>query len=230
MDRVGIVREMTGVEGDDRRARGFTLLEIVVSMAVIAILAGILFSALNQNRNTSNLETAQMMLSQAFANARSQAILKQRKARLLIHTSFPSNESEADKYLRYFGVAVESGPGSDRWETALPGEFLPEGIYFIPEASVEALDWQESRPTSRHNGQSMSLRFPSHRPEVSGAGPKWSYYEFKSTGRMSGLHNKVVLATGERRDLTLEFSDEAGMTGLTFNSYGHQFPLEENAL
>ena len=221
---------MTPTDPDYQRTKGFTLLEIMVSMAVIAILAGILFSALNQNRNTSNLETAQMMLSQAFANARSQAILKQSNARLLIHTSFPANESEADKYLRYFGVVVETRSGSDRWETALPGEFLPEGIYFIPEAGVEALDWNESRPTSRHSGQAMSLVFPSHRPEASGSGPKWSYYEFKSTGRMSGFHNKVVLASGDRRDLSPEFPDEAALAGLTFNSYGLQFPLEEEAL
>lgn len=210
-----------------QRNKGFTLVEILVSIGVVIILAGILFSALNQNRNASNLETAQSMLSQAFANARSQAILKQNNARLLIHTSSPGNEREAEKYLRYFGVVVETRSGSNKWETTLSGEYFPADVFFIPETSVEPLDWKESRPTSRHNGQTMSLEFPSGRPEASGSGPKWSYYEFKSTGRMSGLHNKVVLAQGVSRDILPEFPDGMALTGLTFNSYGLQFPLEE---
>lgn len=209
------------------RLRAFTLIELMVTIGVMAILAGILFTAFNQNRNAPRLETARMLLSQAFANARSTAILKQNRARLIIYAKEPENHEESQKYLRYFGVVVETGYDSNQWETALKGEYLPEGIFYIPQ-STEFLEWEENRPSSRNNHQSMQLAFPSLEPEPEGSGPdRWEFFEFKSTGRMSGLTNKVVLARGDMRDLTPEFSETAALAGMVFNGYGLQFPLDE---
>lgn len=209
------------------RSAGFTLIELMVAIGVMAILAGILFTAFNQNRNAPRLETAQMLLSQAFANARSVAILKQNRARLIIYAKEPENSEESQKFLRYFGVVVETQNDSNLWEMALKGEYLPEGIFFIPQ-STENLDWQEGRPSSRNNNQSMQLAFPSLEPEPEGSSPeRWEFYEFKSTGRMSGLTNKVVLAQGDMRDLKPEFPPTAALAGMVFNGYGLQFPLDE---
>jgi prepilin-type N-terminal cleavage/methylation domain-containing protein len=207
--------------------KAFTLVELMVSIGVMAILAGILFSALNQNQNSPRLETAQMVLSQAFANARSQAILKQNRARLIIYSKEPETEEESEKYLRYFGVVVETGADRNQWEMTLQGEYLPEGVYFIPESSSASLAWNEARPSSQYNHQSMNLNFPSLEPERIGTGPEWSYYEFKSTGRMSGLTNKVVLAQGSIKDLKPEFPEPTALLGMVFNGYGLQFPLDE---
>ena len=193
----------------------------------MAILAGILFSALNQNENAPRLDTAQMTLSQAFDNARSQAILKQSRARLIIYSKEPTNQEESEKFLRYFGVVVETGSDSGLWETALQGEFLPEGIYFIPETGITPVVWNEERPTSKHNNQSMKLSFPSLQAEAEGTGEDWSYYEFKSTGRMTGLNNKVVLAQGGVQDLVPQFTDTSALLGMVFNGYGLHFPMDE---
>ena len=210
-----------------RPSKAFTIVELLVAITVMAILAGILFSALNQSKNAPRLDTAQMILNQAFANARSQAILKQNRARLILYSQDPTNREESDKFLRYFGVVVETAPDSGQWEPALKGEYLPEGIYFIPESSRVSIDWNEERPSSDHNGQSMKLNFPSLQAEAEGSGPDWSYYEFKSTGRMTGLNNKVVLAQGTMQELKPTFPDDSALLGTAFNGYGLQLPLDE---
>ena len=207
--------------------RGFTLIEILITMSVMVILAGVLFAAFSQNENAPRLETAQIVLGQAIANARSQAILKQNRARLIVYSDEPNNREESERFLRYFGVVVETGPDTNLWETALKGEFLPEGVYFIPEPSVLSLDWNEDKPTSKHNSQKMALEFPSIQAEPIGSGPEWSFYEFKSTGRMSGLTNKVVLAQGNIQELRPSFNEPVVLLGMVFNSYGLQFPLDE---
>lgn len=199
----------------------------MVAIGVMAILAGILFTGFNQNRNAPGLDTAQLVLSQAFYNARSQAILKQNRARLIIQSQEPGNAGESEKFLRYFGVIVETGPDSNQWETTLKGAYLPEGVFFIPESPGESISWNENLPTSRYNGQSMNLVFPSQQLESPGTGPEWHFYEFKSTGRMSGLTNKVVLAQGDTQNLTPSFPEPTPILGMVFTGYGLQFPLDE---
>ena len=227
-DHSGLTPSGSAVESRRKAVpTGFTLIEILVAMGVIAILAGILFTSLSQNRNAPRLETAQMVLSQAFVNARSQAILKQSRARLIVYSSEPSNQEEAEKFLRYFGVVVETGTDTNLWETALKGEYLPEGIFFIPEAAITSIEWNEERPRSNHNNQTMNVQFPSLQAEGAGSGPEWSFFEFKSTGRMSGLTNKVVLAQGSVSSLKPEFTNTDALAGMVFNSYGLQIPLDE---
>ncbi len=199
--------------------KAFTLLELIVVIGVMAILAGILFSATNLNQQSTPLESAQQLLSQAFSNARAQAILKSNQSRLLIYAEAPSSDDSSGKYLRYFKVVVETEPGSDQWETVLRGEYLPENAYMVPYAKALQSDWPVDRPASIHD-----VTLVKH-PVQDADGPlkTWLSYNFLSTGRVSKNYYKLVLANGYLEDGKIEYSHEKKAIGIKLNSYGLQF-------
>lgn len=208
-----------------KNKRAFTLLELIVVIGVMAILAGILFSATNLNQQSAPLESAQQLLSQAFSNARAQAILKRNRARVLIYAEDPSTDDSPEKFLRYFKIVVETEIGSDEWEITLKGEFLPESTYLIPDRKTININWPDNRPDSYHPTGLVSLKMDDS--STGSALKTWISYTFNSTGRLSGLSNQIVLSTGHLMDNGLEFDKTSAIAGIKFNSYGLEFLVNE---
>ena len=118
--------------------RGFTLIELLVVISVILIASSVIFIGGNGGAGAS-LSSSQRIVSGITKGARGQAILKNARARLIIYSDSGVNEDE-EKYLRYFGIIYESSPGSNNWIAATQGTYLPEGIYFDTDLSVNH-DW-----------------------------------------------------------------------------------------
>ncbi|HCQ39032.1 MAG TPA: hypothetical protein DIV39_07735 [Verrucomicrobiales bacterium] len=125
---------------------GFTLVEIMAVMMVIAILLSVAAVGI-QNIDRGQATTTALSVTEAlFDEARSAAVGRGTRARILIHKELNDSElDDRDRYLSYMCVAVES---TDRegdvegagWEVITRGTKLPSGVYFSPEESDRVAD------------------------------------------------------------------------------------------
>tara|TARA_B100000963_G_scaffold236338_1_gene206583 strand:- start:2668 stop:3453 length:786 start_codon:yes stop_codon:yes gene_type:complete len=125
---------------------GFTLVEIMAVMMVIAILLSVAAVGI-QNIDRGQATTSALSVTEAlFDEARSAAVGRGTRARLLIHKELNDSEViDRERYLSYMCVAVEStnregdveGAG---WEVITRGTKLPSGVYFSPEESERAAE------------------------------------------------------------------------------------------
>lgn len=109
------------------RQRAFTLLELLVVMALIATLSFFILSSRGESGRSASLRAAQAMFSNLITLARTQAMASGQSSRLLINVD-PASTGEPRRYLRYVVVQLQTASG---WQT-LTDTFLPESVYVIP--------------------------------------------------------------------------------------------------
>ena len=103
---------------------GFTLIELMVVIGVVAVLAAVIFSGLRGSDATVTLRSAQATMANALNAARTLAISKGVNVGLLIN----NDTGDAEHYRRLI-VLVEDINGS----SSIVSSFnLPDGIYVIP--------------------------------------------------------------------------------------------------
>ena len=154
----------------EQHLAGFTLVELLVVIGIILIASSVIL--INTTGGSgSALSASQRIVSGIAQGARGQAILKGATTRLIIYSD--NNDTDDDKKLRFFGIVYQDENDSSLWSAATQGTYLPEGIYFDPDMSL-------------NNGfpkliSRMNLEYPRLTPQPLG-GEEYYFYEFESNG------------------------------------------------
>lgn len=120
--------------------KGFTLVEMLVVISIMAVLLTIGSMGLRNLSKATGVSAGVPIAESLFSEARSQAISKGTKTRLLIHAQNNANdEFHRERYLRYMAIAAEklddTGLPTGEWEIISKGVSLPQGVYFMKELS-----------------------------------------------------------------------------------------------
>ena len=112
--------------------RGFTLVELLTVIAIIAIMGGIIGLSFSGGGSMAALGSSQRLATSTFQLARLTAQSKQSEAKVLIYAEQnPAGDTDPAKYLRYMMVVYRDS-ASNRWVAAGEGTYLPKGVYFLP--------------------------------------------------------------------------------------------------
>ena len=139
---------MTAFAQKPPSARGlraaFTLVEIMAVMAVIAVLLSVAAVGIQRIDRGQATTSAQAISQALFDQARTTAIGRGTRARLLIHNNFNDTDRlDRERYRRYLAVAVletnDDGTPTNRWSIVSRGTTLPSGVYFSPEETQTAM-------------------------------------------------------------------------------------------
>ncbi|MDA0767075.1 MAG: type II secretion system protein [Verrucomicrobia bacterium] len=149
--------------------QGFTMVEILAVIAVIAILMSVAAVGIQKMDQGQATSTALSVSEAIFDEARSAAVGRGARARVLIHND-PAEDQRA-RYLRYLAVAVEV-EGS--WEIISRGTTLPSGVFF----DVVGVQTATSSVPDIGTYGEMTIALPGDK-----ASPKACYYyEFNAEG------------------------------------------------
>ncbi|MGJ8634925.1 MAG: pilus assembly FimT family protein [Luteolibacter sp.] len=177
---------------------GFTLIEVLTVVAIISILmtaAAVGFKNLSAGKGTS---TGIAVSESLFNEARTLAVSKNTKSRLLIDGD-PDSETFLRKILVVYGKADADGDiptntstgEPTQWALSSRGHTFEEGTYFSQDYSGEPAGTVDT-------ANSMSLFSPD--PDITTAltnfGGTYFYYEFNSEGIISTPGTRFVIGGG----------------------------------
>jgi len=105
---------------------------------IIAILSGVMITAMNGSGDSRAVDAGVSRLDGLFSLARSAAITRQTRMRVLISLDDSNlslaNQDKPQRFLRYATIVYEDENGD--WQVYTEGEYLPDGTYFSPALST----------------------------------------------------------------------------------------------
>ncbi|MDQ8199339.1 prepilin-type N-terminal cleavage/methylation domain-containing protein [Pelagicoccus enzymogenes] len=235
-----------------RAKAAFTLFELLVTMAVISVLAGIGFYSIARGTEDRALEKGADILHSMVRVARTQAITNGVHSRLIIN----ADPNDPESYLRRIGVVIEGDESVTIEETEHNtvkavdrGALLPEGVYIVPQSNdaIVPASLPRSIYKSKNNdadNDSAIYRFAYPMKDAVPVGldgdPKWICIQFAPNGRLSSAipgggdlvprSNQLILAQGHSTDGTIDFQGSERFKGIAFKLSGSSFSSEDSAL
>ena len=225
-----------------RQSHGFTLLEVIITLSIIVVLGSFVYFGGDYGLESRALKRANADLHMLLKNARSQAILEGRDARLIINL----DNSNPERFLRYAGIIVRDGGDSTLWKATHGGLALPEGIYFVPQniTGVNFGNWDVS-VTERKSiyrcsdtdstSAVVNVLYPLTNPvsDSLGTDPVWAVYQFSPDGHLDTVDATVcgggIPSTGNRIILApavhnasgdVEFNNSENILGVRIKQNG----------
>ena len=203
--------------------KGYTLIELLVVLGLMTIAFS--FVVVNTiNNDGMSLKSSQRILSAVAQGAKGQAIMNQSPARLIIYAD-QGDDSDKNKYLRFFGIVTQDPNNARKWIAGTEGTYLPKGIYFMPKLSEMA------NGRNKRIGK-MYLEYPRIQSKFSDPryGEEYYYYEFNANGTMAVdfVNTWLVFGAGNlepkgNRQLDVSFENpslEALKSALIFRKVG----------
>jgi prepilin-type N-terminal cleavage/methylation domain-containing protein len=194
----------------------FTLLELLVVVALIAVLAGGVGLALRQPGESVSLQSAQATLSAMLDATRARAALSQQDARCVIAAD-PGNSGT---YLRYLRIVEQDPANSSNWLEVRDGVLLLPGVFVVSPTSTDVPGnpaWPASRRSTALSpaAQSMTINDVHVAPAY--------FVQFSPRGTTSRSGYLLVTAgrfTNGAATASLVFDDPDNLRGVLIRSSG----------
>jgi len=187
-----------------RRSRatcGFTLVELLTVMAILAVMAGLVVPAVSGLGKSSELSSGARMVSNMLASARTEAITQRAVTRMAVVTDWPG-EATAD--YRKMSIWQHDPAAAEPWKQIGAWTELPRSVAFEPEspAYVTGCDPADYLLAGTQNSFTATIR---------GATVTMKYAEFLPSGaarlpHATGSEVWLALAPGQITDQSISYS------------------------
>lgn len=209
-----------------RRRGGFTLLELLIVIALVAVLTASMLTPLAGGRRSTALQSGQATLLNAITATRLKAMATGRAARLLIN----DDPAAGARYRRELMLAEETAEGWVARKTVM----LADGVYVVPyRTRIPAGLWRDPIAWKTADGTDvLASSSLDAAPVVSPEGELCEVLHFSPAGTTTAS-GRIVLASGRLRAPSeaatvspVELDDPESVRGVLLSAYGLARPVD----
>jgi prepilin-type N-terminal cleavage/methylation domain-containing protein len=214
-----------------RQSRGFTLLELLVVVGLIAALTAVLIGGLGGGGKSAALQSAQATMANLVTAARVKAMATGQSARVLVHVD-QNSTAQPVRFMHYVALQVQV---AGVWQLAADA-YLPDGVYVVPGnfatipaglfATNTSAAWVKSDGSAL---RSTALRSNQITAETinSATAEQWVSFSIAAAGT-TAQWGDIILAAGKLRapgsytagESPIELENPEAVRGVTLSIYG----------